>query len=102
MINAKKTLVVKVSHDVSEMSDLALEIAKMATRIQGLSQGLRSDQIDFEVIKEETEAKPTEAEKNDAIPAHQAIIDLFNSAFGSHEDDDEDDDDEDEAVYDEE
>ena len=76
MMNAKKTLIIKISHDVSEMSDISLEFAKMAMRMQGISQGLKSDQIDFEVIKAEPE--PTEAEINDANIRRQEIIDFFN------------------------
>lgn len=103
MNTTKKTLVVKISHDVSQMSDLSLEFAKMALRLQGMAQGIKSEQIDFEVIKDGTE--PTEAEINDGNTRRQEIINFFDSVFGSNEDeDDEDDDDEDEdeIIHDEE
>jgi hypothetical protein len=48
MSNTKKTLVVKIFHDITGMSNEQLELLKEAIRVQSAMQGFREEQIDFE------------------------------------------------------
>lgn len=48
MYPTKKTLVVKIFHDVTKMSDEQLNLLKEAIRVQSAMQGFREDQVDFE------------------------------------------------------
>lgn len=110
MSNTKKTLVVKLSYDVTGTDNAALELIKMAMRVQCMAQGIKEDQIDFELLYSNEEnrvlqllqsvrsefkvsdAEIAEAEKSDG---YQEFLSLFNSIYGDEEA-------EDEITYDEE
>jgi hypothetical protein len=97
MSTTKKTLVVKISHDVSQMDTITIELLKAAIKAQGIDNGLAEDQIDFDLLysNEESrvlrmlrgaglELKATDEEIKAAekLDGYQEFLSLFSSLYG--------------------
>jgi len=89
MLNTKKTLIVKISYDVSSVPDAAIPHYKAGMKATALASGLKEDQIDFEVIESNEDQEESSGDVMFVL-----LRSLFERILGN--------DDDDEVVHDEE